>query len=108
VSANRHVVDGLIATLLNVPQVGKVTLKRNTNAGGDPPRLRLDGTEVAWEPADCDVTARVPLAAGDHVCLFDWNNLTHDMDFTFTSSGLPGLAVRSTLPGSGGDCAIYV
>ena len=107
-SANRHVIDALFATVLSVPRAGEVTLKRCTIAGGLLPTVRIDGVELTWQLADTDVSAVVTLAAGDHVVLFDWVGKTHDMDLTFTASGLEGLAARSLLAGEGGTWVIAV
>jgi alpha-L-rhamnosidase len=101
-SANRHVVDALIATTLRVPQAADVTLKRCSIAGGEAPRVRIDGVEVLWQGDPSDMSAKVSLVAGEHAVLLDWNGKTHDMDITFTASGLDGLAVHSPLAGDPG------
>jgi alpha-L-rhamnosidase len=107
-SANRQVVDALIATTLKVPRAGALTLKRCSNAGGDAPRVLIDGAEVQWQLDVADVCATLSLEAGDHALLIDWHGKTHDMDATLTVSGLDGLAVASPLPGEAGTWAIAV
>ena len=108
-TSNRHILDGLFATVMRVERAGEVVLKRCSNAGGDAPRVFVDGVLVPWQPVDSDVEATLPLASGDHIVLMDWNNISHDMDFTFTarSQATPlGLSVHSPLPGDGGVWAI--
>jgi hypothetical protein len=112
-SANRQVVDGLMATVLHVPRDGAVMLRRCSVAGGDPPtgetlRFFVDGTQVDWQPAEMDYEAVLSLAAGAHVVLIDWHGKTHDMDLTLTASGLDGLRVATPLPGEAGTWAIAV
>jgi alpha-L-rhamnosidase len=106
-TANRHVLDGLIATTLRVPHSGPVRLKQVSIAGGDPPsgdvfRVLLDGQRIDWQLADIDYDARFDLEAGDHAILIDWNGRCHDMDVTLTASGMPGLAMISPVPGDAG------
>ena len=113
-SANRHIVDALIATTLRVPPAhpaGEVVLKRCSVAGSDPPsgdtlRVFVDGRRVDWQPADSDYAAALSLEPGDHALLIDWNGKTHDMDLTLTAAGMDGLAVTSPLPGQSGTWAI--
>jgi alpha-L-rhamnosidase len=105
-SANRHVVDALIATTLIVPMAGKVTFKRCSIAGGDAPHVLIGGRQVLWQGDPSDVSAEVALEAGDHAVLIDWNGKTHDMDITLTASGMDGLAVSSPLAGETGTWAI--
>ncbi len=112
-SANRQIVDALIATTLRVPRAGAVTLKRCSIAGGDPPmadsfRVLVDGRQIDWQIADADYSAVLTLEAGEHALLIDWNGKTHDMDLTLTASGLDGLAVASPLPGETGTWVIAV
>jgi alpha-L-rhamnosidase len=110
-TSNRHILDGLIATVLRLERPGVVVLQRCSNAGGDPPVVRVDGVAVSWQAADVDVEAALSLAAGDHVVLMDWNNISHDMDFTFTARSQTeplGLSVASPLPGDAGRWAIAV
>ncbi|MEP7359380.1 MAG: family 78 glycoside hydrolase catalytic domain, partial [Anaerolineales bacterium] len=107
VSANRHVLDGLIATTLRVPQAGRVTLTQVSIAGGDPPsgdvfRVLLDGRRIEWKWAAIDYDAQFDLEAGDHALLIDWNGRCHDMDVTLAASGMAGLAMVSPMPGEAG------
>lgn len=106
-SANRQMVDALIATSLYVPRAGEVTLKRCSIAGGDPPigdsfRVLVDGAQITWQPDASDFCALLTLEAGEHVLLIDWNGKTHDMDITLTASGLDGLRVASLFPEQAG------
>jgi alpha-L-rhamnosidase len=112
-SANRQVVDALIATTLHLPRAGAVMLKRCSVAGGDPPtgdtlRVLVNGRLVNWQLDPADYSAMLTLPTGDHALLIDWNGKTHDMDITLTASGLTGLAVASPLLGDSGTWAIAV
>lgn len=96
VTANRHDIDAVFATLLHVPHAGDVTIKLCTGYGPSP-KVSIDGRRLDLAPAWVDVGATVALAAGDHVLLADWQTRTHDLDFTVTASGVAGMSVRSPL-----------
>ena len=110
-SANRHVLDGLIATTLRVPQAGVVTLKRARLPAATRPAATssaccwMASASTGSRPT-ADYCARLDLPAGDHAMLIDWNGRCHDMDVTFTASGMDGLAMVSPLPGEPGTWAI--
>jgi alpha-L-rhamnosidase len=97
VSANKYPVDALLATVLQVPTAGEVTLKLCKVYGN--PILWLDGVKQDWQSGDPDVAVRVTLEAGDHVILLDWLSEAHDFDLTLTASSVPGLRVSSLLGG---------
>jgi alpha-L-rhamnosidase len=91
-TANKHIMDALLAACLSVPQAGNGTLKIcSLYSSGNAPDLWIDGQKRAWQPAEADREANLFLEAGEHVLLLDWQGETHDTDITITARGIPGL-----------------
>jgi hypothetical protein len=92
-SANRHVIDTILATVLHVPNSGTATFKM-CSLYGTAPRVWIDGEGLVLQPSSADVEATRFLTAGEHILLLDWQGETHDKDITITASGIPDLSVK--------------
>lgn len=95
-SSNRHQIDGLLATLIHAPKSGKVILRRNM-PNLSPFEVYLDGQHIDWQKDYTGFSFTTKLTRGDHLLLIDLLGLAHDMDYTVTFNGMPGISASSPL-----------
>ncbi len=106
-SANKHELDAILATVLHVPTTGKVELRKNL-PNYAPFEVYLDGRHLEWQSDHTGAFLPQSLSAGDHLLLVDLQGTAHDKDYTITANGIPDLTATSPLGDDQGVWAITV
>ncbi len=106
-SANKHLVDALAATVLYVPVDGEVELRKNL-PNLSPFEVFLDGRRLDWQINFSGAWLHLSLPAGEHVLLINLQGVAHDKDYTLAANGIPGLSVASPLGAGQGVWAVAV
>ncbi|GCE15141.1 family 78 glycoside hydrolase catalytic domain [Tengunoibacter tsumagoiensis] len=98
-TVKKQYIDIVLATILQMPEKGEVTVKI-CSPYGQGPQLIIDGQVSEWQPSSSDREVECQLAQGDHVLLLNWQGEGHDLDITITVSGQEGMSVRPLLENS--------
>ena len=104
-SANKHLLDAILGTVLYSPVDGEVELRKNL-PNLAPFEVFLDGRHLEWHENHTGAYLPLSLSAGEHILLLDLQGITHDKDYTVTANGIPGLSASSPLGKDKGVWAI--